>query len=157
MTKARKNTTLPQYTTALQDLWTACEDLFDASSNKLSEIYRLASLVNFFAKQALKVQALRDALAAAKEHKDISELRRIKYKAERYTEEKCFETVLDFVCERYDAIIKAFTDESSNDSILFQIPTAEEIVKRAETTMRQSLPSQEIDKLVQIVQAEIDL
>ena len=156
MTKTIQKMQNPSYVEALQNLWNAAEDMMTYSSEPLKEMYRLASIVGFFARQANKILTFRGEVADAQEHKDISALRRLQRKAQHFTEEKAFEFMWETISQRYDVLLKQFLENSTNDGLLLQIPTAEEIYEKAS---KASVPTskKELENLVEIIKAEIDL
>ena len=146
----------PQYVEALQNLWNATEDMMTYSSEPLKELYRLASIVGFFARQANKIITFRAEVGEAQTQRDIATLRRLQRKAQHLTEEKAFEFMWERISSRYDTLLKDFLDNSSNDDLLLQIPTAEEIFEKSAKASSQA-NKKELDNLVQIIKAEIDL
>lgn len=146
----------PKYVEALNELWNAAEDMLTYSSEPLKELYRLASIVGFFARQANKIVSFRGELGEAQAHRDIATLRRLQRKVQHLSEEKAFDFMWERISSRYDTLLKQFLDNSSNDDLLLQIPTAEEIFEKSAKATA-TADKKELDNLVQIIKAEIDL
>lgn len=156
MTKIIHNTQNPLYVEALQNLWNSAEDMMTYSSEPLKELYRICSIVSFFARQANKLESIREELGLAQENKDVSTLRRLQRKSQHLQEEKAFENIWNHVAERYDNLLQMFLQENSNNDLLLQIPTAEDIFERNKK-ISVAPSKKELDSLVEIIKAEIDL
>lgn len=145
------------YVAAIAGIWTNAIDLYTYGENKLSEIYRVASIAGFICRQASKVQAIRDRLSAAIAEKDLSELRSLKWRIERLASEKAFEAVLDEVRGDYERLLKAFEeDANSRTEMLLQIPTFDEILEKSRKSV-DTRSNKYVDELIALCKAEIDL
>ena len=124
-----------KYLAILAMLWNNAKELYKLSSNPGLEVYRLQSLVFSFAKQVVKVQEITERYQLAQEHKDLSELRRIKYISDRMSDEKAFAIIWDEVSEDYDSIVKAFKAESEQE---IKVRSASEILEQSRLYRKQS-------------------
>lgn len=124
-----------KYLATLAMLWNNAKELYKLSSNPGLEVYRLQSLVFSFAKQVVKVQEITERYKLAKEHKDLSELRRIQYISDRMSDEKAFAIIWDEVSEDYDSIVKAFKAESEQET---KVRSALEILEQSREYRKQS-------------------
>lgn len=126
-----KKTMNPEYTQALEDLWSAALDMFSHSQNELSEIYRISRVVYLFASQKAKIDRLREMCALGSEKHDLYLLNKVTFLAEKQTEEKCFDLMWEKVAKDYNGIVQLFCDKQSNDNIILNIMSAEEILQSA--------------------------
>lgn len=119
----------PEYTDALVDLIDCCSKMFNNSCNQLSELYRISSIVSFFAYQKSYIDMLRDQVAEARKNKDIQLLRNLMYKVENNMECLAYDSLWSTIANAYDAMIETVRQDSSNDDITATIKTADEILE----------------------------
>lgn len=124
-----------KYLAILTMMWSNAKELYKLSSNPGLELYRMQSLVFSFARQVIRIQEITERYEQAKEHKDIAELRRIKYISDRMSDEKAFAIVWDEVAEDYDSIVKAFKDETEQT---VKVRNAEEILEQSRAYRKQA-------------------
>lgn len=151
-----KQTLNPAYTEAVIALWCAAEDMFTHSQEPVKELFRLASVLGFVARQANKVESLRDAFGKAKIERDVPALRRLKVKAEHMVEEKSFEACWSYCAGSYDKFRKDLIANAPNNTLLQTTQTSSEIYDKAKQVTAIG-SAKDVDELIKLVQCEIDL
>lgn len=141
-----------QYGDALLNIVDAMCDMFTHTNNKVGELYRLASLVGFFARQKVKVDAIRTQLSEAKENADVYAVKFLVGKLSRSEEEIIFDNLWSEVAARYDAILREFLQECHQEEMNQQFKTADEILIDAEKYSADSKKA-ELDKQLKLAEA----
>lgn len=141
-----------QYGDALVTIVDAMCDMFTHSNNKVGELYRLASLVGFFARQKIKVDGIRAQLAEARENADLYSVKFLIGKLSRSEEELVFDNVWSEVATRYDRILEEFLQEAHSEDLRLQFKTADEILQDAEKYSAESKKA-ELDKQLKLAEA----
>lgn len=141
-----------QYGDALLNVIDAMCDMFTHSNNKIGELYRLSSLVSFFARQKIKVDSIRAQLAEARENADLYGVKFLVGKLSRSEEEIVFDNVWSEVATRYDAILGEFLQECHQEELNQQFKTADEILLDAEKYSAES-KKVELDKQLKLAEA----
>lgn len=153
MTKVNSKSVVNEsYCDALMNIVYAMCDMFTHSNNKIGELYRLASLVGFFARQKIKIDALRAQLGEARENADIYAVKFLIGKISRSEEEKVFDVVWEEVASSYDKILAQFLEESHQEEMNQQFKTADEILQDAEKYSAESKKA-ELDKQLKLAEA----
>ena len=145
-----------QYGDALIAIIDAMCDMFTHSNNKIGELYRLSSLVSFFARQKNKIDGIRTQLAEAKENADIYGVKFLISKLSRSEEEIAFDNVWAEIATRYDRILAEFLEEAHQEELNQQFKTAEEILRDAEKYSAESKKA-ELDKQLKLAEALLNL
>lgn len=141
-----------QYGDALINIVDAMCDMYTHSNNKIGELYRLASLVGFFARQKNKIDGIRAQLAEARENADVYAVKFLVGKLSRSEEEIVFDNVWSEVATHYDRILASFLEEAHQEELSQQFKTAEEILKDAEKFSAESKKT-ELDKQLKLAEA----
>lgn len=145
----------PEYLEALDNLWNNCLDLMTHTQNELGEIFRLSSIVYFFAKQKAKIDALRAQLAEAKENSDLYVIKLVAKRAGYMQEEKAFDKMWSKVAMDYDNIVNNFIAQTNNEDMLIQINTSEEILDKCARGFAES-KAEEYNLAIKTAEAMID-
>lgn len=118
-----------EYYDAVSAIIDNCNTMFQYSNNQLGELYRISTIVSFFASQKAYLDQLRQQFSEAKKNKDLASLRSVMYKIENNFECKTYDDLWSTIASTYDAMIESVRQENSNDDITATIKTAEEILE----------------------------
>lgn len=118
-----------EYVRTLEALWENAVDLFNYTTNRLGELYRISSVVRMFAYNKAKMDKIREDLDKAIKNNDMAELRRIKKLMEYNQELKAWDSMWTEVSRDFDNLITNYGSDAEITDSEYQIKTADEILQ----------------------------